>query len=293
MSVATSAAGHRRRHPGRRPELAEDLAQHPAPLAGGHARLGAGDGGRHQVGVGLAASRSSPQRGLDRGRVAVRPPGPDGLDRPGLDGRVHQLDRRRALDLQRARLGGLEPVDPDHHVLAGLHPPAPLRQRGDQLTLHVAGLHRGHRAAHLGHPVDLGSRLGHQGGDLRLDDGAAGEQVLVLQQVGLVGQHLLHAQRPLLVPRPGQPECLVPGRQLHRPGPGVPGQCDREHLQHDPLHVVLRLRLGQPERVDLHPVAEPALLRVPNAVALRGDLRPRAGPAPASCTSPRRSAVRR
>ena len=47
------------------------------------------------------------------------------------------------------------------------------------------------------------------------------EQVVVLQQVGLVGQDLLHAQRPLLVPRARQAERLVPGRQLHGAGAGV------------------------------------------------------------------------
>ena len=44
-------------------------------------------------------------------------------------GRVDGLDRRRALGLQRAGLGGLEPVDADDDVLARLDPPPPLRQR--------------------------------------------------------------------------------------------------------------------------------------------------------------------
>ena len=51
-------------------------------------------------------------------------------------------------------------------------------------------------------------------------------------------------------------------------------QRDAEHLQHDPLHVVLRLRLGQAEGVDLHAVAEAAHLLVLDAVALAGDLVP-------------------
>ena len=83
----------------------------------------------------------------------------------------------------------------------------------------------------------------------------------MLEQVGLVGQDLLDAQRPLLVPGPGQAERLVPRRQLHGARAGVLGQRHREHLEDDALHVVLRLGLGEPERVDLHAVAEPALAR--------------------------------
>ncbi len=96
----------------------------------------------------------------------------------------------------------------------------------------------------------------------------------MLEQVGLEGEHLLHPQRPLLVPRPRQPQRLVPGRELDRPGAGVPRQGDAEHLQHDALHVVLRLGLGQAERVDLHAVPEPRLLLVGDAVALREQLGP-------------------
>ena len=51
-------------------------------------------------------------------------------------------------------------------------------------------------------------------------------------------------------------------------------QRHAEHLQHDALDVVLRLRLGEAERVDLHAVAEAALLRVGHAVALAGELVP-------------------
>ena len=47
-----------------------------------------------------------------------------------------------------------------------------------------------------------------------------------------------------------------------------------ERLEDDALHVVLGLLLGQPERVDLHPVAEAAQLRVLDAVALAADAVP-------------------
>ena len=105
-------------------------------------------------------------------------------------------------------------------------------------------------------------------GDLRLDDLRSVEEVAVLEQVGLVREHLLHAQRPLLVPRRRQTERLVPARQLDRAGAGVLRERHAEHLEHDALHVVLGLLLGEPERVHLHAVAEAAQLRVGDAVAL-------------------------
>ena len=100
------------------------------------------------------------------------------------------------------------------------------------------------------------------------------EQVAVFQQVGLVGEDLLHPQRPLLVPRPRQAERLVPGRKLHRAGARVLRQRHRQHLDHDARDVVLRLRLGEAERIDLHAVAEQPLLRIGDAVALARDLVP-------------------
>ncbi len=96
----------------------------------------------------------------------------------------------------------------------------------------------------------------------------------MLEQVGLEGQHLLHPQRPLLVPRPGQAERLVPGRQLHGPGPGVARERDAEHLEHDALHVVLGLGLGEAEGVHLHAVPEPPRLGIGDAVAVAGGLVP-------------------
>ena len=88
------------------------------------------------------------------------------------------------------------------------------------------------------------------------------EQVAVLEQVGLEGEDLLGAKRPLLVPCPGQAEGLVPRGQLYRAGPGVLRQRDGQHLQQDPVDVVLGLGRGEAERVHLHAVAEPAELRV-------------------------------
>ena len=141
--------------------------------------------------------------------------------------------------------------------------------RRDELALHVAGLDGGDRAAHLLHAVDLRPGAVDELGDLRLDDDRAGEEVVVLEQVALEGEHLLDAQRPLLVPRPraGRAPRSTPGSCTARARASF-DSVTREHLEHDALHVVLRLRLGEPEGVDLHAVAEAALLGVGDAVAL-------------------------
>ena len=102
---------------------------------------------------------------------------------------------------------------------------------------------------------------------LRANDLGAVEDVGVLEQVGLVGEDLLHPERPLLVPRARQAQRLVPGRQLHGAGPRVARQGHRQHLDQDAVDVVLGLRLGEPQRVDLHAVAEQPVLGVADAVA--------------------------
>ncbi len=89
-----------------------------------------------------------------------------------------------------------------------------------------------------------------------------------------MGQDLLDAQAQLLVPWARQPERLVPRGQLHRTGPGVARQGHTQHLHQDAGDVVLRLLLGQPQRVDLHAVAEALELGVGDAVALRADAVP-------------------
>ncbi len=126
------------------------------------------------------------------------------------------------------------------------------------------------------HVVELGRRRLDQLVRLGLDDLGALEDVVVLEQVRLVGEHLLDAQRPLLVPRPRQAQRLVPRRELHGPGPGVLRQRHPQRLEDDPLHVVLRLLLGEAERVDLDAVAEAPQLGVLDAVALAADAVPHA-----------------
>ena len=167
----------------------------------------------------------------------------------------------------------------------------PLAVGLDQARLHVgdgldgAAVLLDHR--HLG-PGALGQLLDQAVHHLR-----ALEDVGVLEQVGLVGQHLLDPQAPLLVPGAGQAHRLVPGRQLDRAGAGVAAEGHGERLEHDPLDVVLRLGLGQAERVDLDAVAEAQHLLVGDAVALAADLVPERGPSRAAWRSPRPAGCRR
>src|SRR6478736_3214579 len=61
---------------------------------------------------------------------------------------VHALDRGLEVGGEWVGLGGLEPVDADDDVLAGLDPLAPTRVRGHELALHVAALDGRHRTTH-------------------------------------------------------------------------------------------------------------------------------------------------
>ena len=84
----------------------------------------------------------------------------------------------------------------------------------------------------------------------------------------------MQADRPLLVPRPGQAEGLVPGRELHGAGARVLRQHHRQHLQQDAVDVVLRLLFGQAEAVDLNAIAEAAQLFIRHAIAMNADFIP-------------------
>ena len=78
----------------------------------------------------------------------------------------------------------------------------------------------------------------------------------------------------MLVERPRQAERLVPGGQLHRARPRSARQHHRQHFDQDAVGVVLRLLLGQAERVDLNAVAEAALQWICDAEAVAGDFVP-------------------
>ena len=113
--------------------------------------------------------------------------------------------------------------------------------------------------------------------DLALDLRRAVEDVAIVEKVGLIGHDLLHAQRPLLVPGARQAQRLVPGGQLHGAGAGVLRQHHGQHLDQDAVDVVLRLLLGEAQRIHLHAIAEAAVLLVRDAIALAADLVPEFG----------------
>ena len=272
---------------GRCTELPEHLTQRAGPLPRGRPRASRDEGRLHQVVVGLRGLGERCERAVDLLLVTLLAPGLQAGDRRALGLGVRCLDRGVEVSGQRRGLGGLEPVHADDDVVAVLDGRATSGVGADQRLLHVAGLDGRDRPAERLHAVDLRAGVVHELADLGLDHLRAVEDVVVLQQVGLEGQHLLQPQRPLLVPGTRQAEGLVPRRQLYGAGAGVLGQGDAEHLEHDPLDVVLRLGLGQPERVDLHAVPEAAHLGVLDAVALAGDLVPQLARTPASCRSPR------
>ena len=175
---------------------------------------------------------------------------------------------------------------------------SPLSIRADPLAvgLDQAGLHVGDgldRAAVLLDHRHLGAGALGQLLDQAVHHHRALEDVGVLEQVGLVGQHLLDPQAPLLVPGAGEAHRLVPGGQLDRAGAGVAAEGHGQRLEHDPLDVVLRLGLGQAEAVDLDAVAEAQHLLVGDAVALAADLASRARPSRAASRSPRSAGCRR
>ena len=139
-------------------------------------------------------------------------------------------------------------------MLAGFDRADPVAVRVDERGLHVR--HRLDGASVLGDDRHLGARGVDQLRHQCIHHVRALEDVRIVEEVGLVRQHLLDAQRPLLVPRPRQAEGLVPRRQLDRACAGVAAQRDSERLEHDALHVVLGLGLREAERVDLDAVAE-------------------------------------
>ena len=272
---ATSVVGARRgglADAGRRAVGAERVAQRLRPLAGRRARAGGGDRRLHHVLARGGHAGELPERGGHGGLVAAGAPLAERVERLLLDLGVDDEDPALGVGGQGRGLRLLIAVDADQHLLAGLDPAQALAVGVDQRRLHVG--HGVDRAALLVDARHLLAGALDELGDEPLHHLRALEQVGVLEQVGLVGEHLLDPQRPLLVPRARQAERLVPGRELDRAGAGVAAERDRERLEHDPLHVVLGLGLGQPERVDLHAVAEAQVLGVLHAVALAAELLP-------------------
>ena len=210
------------------------------------------------------------------GLAPARPEGAQPLDLLAL-GRGVDLEEGLPPGEQRGRLGLGEPIHTHHDLLAALDRLRARRLRLDQALLHVRALDGRHHPALAEHVLELQARGQLQLGRPGFDHARAVEEILVFEQIGLVGEDLLDAQRPLLVPGAREAQRLVPGRELERAAAGVLREGDAERFQHDPDHVVLGLRLGESQAVHLHAVAEAAQGLVEHVVALAADLVPELG----------------
>src|SRR5262249_52168487 len=270
---ALAVVARRARNAGRSAVFAEPLAQHFAPFAGGHAGFGAGDRRLHYIAARLRGTPQVGKRGLHRRSVPRGAPRPQAGDLVGLDLGRHR-ENGALLGLKRRRLGFGEAIDTDDDLLTAFDRLDPARIALDELRFHVAVLNRRHRAAHAQNGFEFVAGLKLERCYLSLDLGRAGKDVAVFQQIGLVGEDLLHAQRPLLIPRARQAKRLVPRGELNRTGASLLRQRNGQHLDQDAVDVVLGLLLGKAKRVHLDAVAEQALLGVGDAVPFGRDLVP-------------------
>ena len=91
----------------------------------------------------------------------------------------------------------------------------------NQGFLHDAAFHRGHGAAGLIDATQFFACQSLQLFDLARNYRRAIENVAIFEKVRFVGQNLLGAKRPLLIPWTRKSQRLVPGRPLPHPGRGV------------------------------------------------------------------------
>ena len=80
---------------------------------------------------------------------------------------------------------------------------------------------RSHCPTHRVNLRQFFQRRGFQRCNLCRNRGVVIKDVGIFQQVGFIGQDLLHPQRPLLIPRARQAQRLVPSGQLHGTRTGV------------------------------------------------------------------------
>ena len=240
------------------------MAHHGAPFARGAARFGGGDRGGHDVGAGLGSLAQGGEGSFHGCVVALAAPCGQPFDLVAFGIGIGHHDRPIA---RRQRRGcGFGPaVDADDRGFLGFNLGQALGVRLDQAALHIVdGRHRAAHGVDLG---EFGAGAVLQGRDLAVNRGVAVEKIVIFQKVGFIGQNLLHPQRPLLIPRARQAQSLVPSGQLHRTGAGLFRQRHRQHLNQDAVDVVFGLLFGQAQGVDLHTIAEAAILGLGDAIA--------------------------
>ena len=258
----------------RRAVFAEDFAQRAAPLAGRDAGAGRRDRGFHDVAAFFCRPFDFAECCLG---LFVIAPGAPGFELTDLFGFHRRIDDHDGVEAARQRrwFRFEIAVDADDDEFAAFDLAQTAGPAFDQAALHV--IDGGDSSAHFFDGCEFGSGFFLQRCDLLGDLGRAFEDIGVFEQIGFIGEDLLHPQRPLLIPGPGKPERLVPGRQLDGAGASVLRQRDSQHFEQNAIDVVFSLRLGQTQRVDLHAVPEQPVLGVCHAVALARDLVPHFG----------------
>ncbi len=256
----------------RRPAiLAERLAQRLTPLADRDTGLRRRNARRHDVRAAHRRRAQLAQRICCRIRVALRPPRLQLGNLPAFRAMIRRHDRAVAAR-QRRDFRRLIPVDADHNLPPRLDLFQARTLALDQFLLHELDIvDRPARCIQLREHLTrlILQRLGLRGHHMRTV-----EQVFELQQIGLKGEDLLQAQRPLLVPWPRQAQRLVPRRQLQRAATRPLRQRDGKRLNQNAIDVVFRLLLGKAKRVHLHAIAEHQRARIRHAIALATDLFP-------------------
>ena len=177
-----------------------------------------------------AAASSVGQRGLGRRLVAPRPPGADAVHRLHLDRLGHGQDRALA-----RRSSGDGSVSVKRLTPTTICSPASIAASAARVRLDQRALQAPVSTAAIAPPMasmraSSARAASFSSSTLASITRRAVEDVAVFEQVGLVGEDLLHAHRPLLVPGARQAERLVPGRQLHGAGARLLRQRHGQHL---------------------------------------------------------------
>ena len=200
-SISAPAAARDRADAGRAAVLAEHLAQRAGPFADGPARLRERDRRGHEVLGGRRDRAQARERGVDRRVVARRAPLLDRVDVLALD---RGIDRDDAAASARSSASGDGSVSVNELTPTTFSSPDSMRRtRSAWLCTSrpfISSIIANEPPPSSTH-CSSASRLRAQLGDLALSTTRSLEEVAVLEQVGLVREHLLDAQRPLLVPR--------------------------------------------------------------------------------------------
>ena len=158
--------------------------------------MGQGDGGGHDVRRALGGASQVVERALHVGAVAAGAPRLDVGDHLRLHPWIDPHDRVGATEWRCRGLG--EAVHADDDLFTRFDTAGAVGQGAHEAPFQCVD--RRERAPEAQHVVEFGlGRFGEVRRELFHGERSV-EQVVVLEQVGLEGEHLLHPQRPLLIP---------------------------------------------------------------------------------------------